>query len=320
MIQSMGPAVQAIAARAASTIDCDASESPPARSNTRSLPAPRGNSRSGCKAAASARSSAPRCSTRSATTMACMPSGDCTRRSRSQASMAMRSESGSRAACRQERPASACGSARSIFHPFAARATSKLLTAGVSRRITGDEDRRTRGRHGVSIHEVSREVGAIAGRPGAQFALDGLAPAEKGLLVASQGPARKLRQVAAVGAQPQPARARPLPQVARIKEARRVPCRLAPEPMQGRGRQDAGQRGPVGRGLLPLLQKPGIERQHLGRWPDLASRGDLRAIVQPAQDASLAQVARQQQAASLEMGDAPGIRIQSTASLTPAPA
>ena len=97
-------------------------------------PTPRGNSRSGCKAAASARSSAPRCSTRSGTTMACMPSGDCTRRSRSQASMAMRSESGSRAACRQQWPASACGSARSTFHPFAARATSKLLTAGVSRR------------------------------------------------------------------------------------------------------------------------------------------------------------------------------------------
>ena len=35
--QSMGPAVQAIAASAASTIDCDASESPPARSKTRSI-------------------------------------------------------------------------------------------------------------------------------------------------------------------------------------------------------------------------------------------------------------------------------------------
>src|SRR6185503_19162321 len=52
-----------------------------------------------------------------------------------------------------------------------------------------DEDRRARGRHGLGGDEESREVGSVAGSPGAQFELDGLGPAQKSLLIASQWPA-----------------------------------------------------------------------------------------------------------------------------------
>ncbi len=177
-------------------------------------------------------------------------------------------------------------------------------------------------RHELGFYEQSRKVRAIAAAPGAQFALHRPGPAEKGLLIARQRPTGEPRQIPAVGPQPQPARASPLPRDRPDPGARAHP--VPPARHQSQCKATAGRMpgsdGPVRRRFLPLQREPGVERQHLRGRPDQASGGDLRAIVQAAQDAGLAQVPRQQQAAGLEMGDATGVRIQSAASLTPAPA
>jgi hypothetical protein len=119
----------------------------------------------------------------------------------------------------------------------------------------------------------------------------------------------------------QPARPASRAKISGIEKPWRVLRRLPPpEPAQGDGRQDAGHRRSVRGCILPLEPKPGIDRQYLRRWPDLASRRYLGTVVQASQDAGLAQVARQQQAPGLQMGDTSDIRIQLAAFLASDPA
>ncbi len=183
-----------------------------------------------------------------------------------------------------------------------------------------EQQGRTRLRQRLVRHQQPRQVGGVAGIALAQLALRRPCPGGEGLLVTRQRPARQLLDAAAMRQQAQPARARARTELAGIQQPGRIlDGEPAPQPAQGDRLQRLRQFIALGAGVAPLLVEPGVQRQHLRGRPGTQALGQLRTIVQAAQDACLAQVRRQQQSARFEMGKAAVVRAQAPApSMAPA--
>ena len=207
--QSTAPAEQAIAASAASTTGCTTSGWPPARSKTRSRSACARQFEFGLEGGSE------RALERTAIRVEVGHdhARECRRAQAPGVRGATRSSPVARtpdpsARWRKHAPASEDGSSRSIVRPAADSAANSVSSAGVSRRkpassiggpIAGSASASTR-----------RRARSPASQPcaSAQLALDRSCPAEEGLLVARQGPARHGREVRAMRPEPQPARSR----------------------------------------------------------------------------------------------------------------
>ena len=235
--------------------------------------------------------------------------------------MAIRSDSGSRAACRQATPASDCGSTQATDRPFAASAMQQSVDGRCHPPETGDEDRRARGRHGIGGHERVARGRRHRRQPGCAIRPRRLRPnrerpADRGSWASGKALPGRRRGLAAAAS----SRAPSPPGHA----GSRSPGASCAASRQSQCKPDAGMMlASDGRSVEAFCHCCRSQASSGSTCADgqaFAPQGDLRPIVQATQDAGLAQVARQQQAASLEMGDAPGIRIQSAAFLTPAAA
>ena len=129
---------------------------------------------------------------------------------------------------------------------------------------------------------------------------------EESLLVTRERPARDIREVSAVGAQLQASSSEPGHR-GRLDPASPAASRChlrPPEPTQRDRRQDARQFRPLDGDAVPLQNQPGVERQDLGRRPGSTAGSHLGTVVQAAQDAGLAQVGGQDEAAGRQVRDA----------------